>query len=70
MPDDIKIVRNNHRPTILFYNKLHEIHRQYCPELRFGQMMLNFLSSEDPFYLEDDQFIEHFEKWAKGLKSK
>ena len=68
MPDDIKIVRNNYRPT--FYSKLHEIHNRYCPELRFGQMMSNFLSSEDPFYLEDDLFIKHFEKWAKGLKSK
>ncbi|MBO5435055.1 hypothetical protein J6A31_04460 [bacterium] len=68
MPDlNLHEKRNNYRPE--FYAKLQEIHSTYCPELRFGQMLVNFLSDgKDPFYWEDEKFIEVFEEWARGLK--
>lgn len=39
-----------------------------CPDLRFMQLMCNFMSwlGYDGFYLEDDVFIEKFKEFMKG----
>lgn len=38
------------------------------PDWRFGQLMCNVLNSmeQDPFFPEDDQMIEYFEKYFEG----
>lgn len=40
------------------------------PDLRFMQLMSNFATwyGADPFYLEDDEFVEKFEEYMKSLK--
>lgn len=40
---------------------------ELLPDLRFGQMMSNFLFQlpRDPFFYEDNEFIEKFEKYMK-----
>ena len=36
-----------------------------CPDLRFMQLMSNFAVwyGEDPFYMEDDEFLTQFQKF-------
>lgn len=47
-----------------FLDKLGEIWERECPDWRFGQLMFNFISEYgDPFYMEEDQFIEALEKF-------
>jgi len=54
-----------------FYDKMKEIHKREFPDWRFGQFMLNFFSYYgDPFYLEEDKFIEKLEDYVKFLNSK
>jgi hypothetical protein len=37
------------------------------PDMRFGQLMYNFFHEcGDPFYLEDDKFLEEFKKYYEG----
>lgn len=38
------------------------------PDWRFGQLMCNVLNSmgQDPFFPEDDEMIEYFEKYFEG----
>lgn len=40
-----------------------------CPDWRFMQLMSNFMSwlGRDPFYMEDDQFVEKFEEFIKTI---
>lgn len=40
------------------------------PDWRFGQLMCNMLGSmsRDPFFPEDDEMIEHFEKFFEKEK--
>lgn len=48
-----------------FYNKLKEVHAKSFPDWRFGQLMFNFISEcGDPFYWEEDKFIEEIKKYA------
>jgi len=47
-----------------FYAELQRIHIQYFPDLRFGQFMVNFLKRTDPFYWEEDEFIERLRKYV------
>ena len=35
-----------------------------CPDMRFGQLMVNVFGEKDPFYIEDDEAIEMIEKWV------
>jgi hypothetical protein len=43
-----------------FYNKLCKIHKEKFPDWRFGQLVFNFIRwYGDPFYLEEDKFIEN-----------
>ena len=39
-----------------------------CPDWRFGQLMYNFFSEYgDPFYWEEDKFLNKFEEYMKKL---
>ena len=49
-----------------FYEKLCEIHKEKFPDWRFGQLVFNFMRwYGDPFYLEEDKFMEKFEEYCK-----
>lgn len=41
--------------------------KQYCPDLRFMQLISNFqqYSMRDCFYMEDDEFLENFNSYIK-----
>lgn len=60
-----KKIRNENRQK--FYAELQRIHETYCPELRFGQMILNFMGSKSPFCLEDGKFIAELQSWAEEI---
>lgn len=48
-----------------FYDELREVHAKSFPDWRFGQLMFNFISEcGDPFYWEEDEFIEEIKKYA------
>ena len=48
------------------YNELCRIHKEYCPDWRFGQFIMNLLSQlGDIFYIEDDCIIERIENYFK-----
>lgn len=48
------------------YNELCRIHKEYCPDWRFGQFIMNLLSQlGDIFYIEDDCIIEKIESYFK-----
>ena len=51
-----------------FYDKMKEIHKEKFPDLRFGQLMINFLRwyGRDPYYLEEDKFLERFEEFVNS----
>ncbi len=52
-----------------FYNKLKEIHKKEFPDCRFGQFIVNFISwYGDPFYLEENKFLEKVEEFVKSIK--
>lgn len=53
-----------------FYDELKYIHKKYCPDWRFGQMMVNVLGKmqsegRDPFFPEEDRMIRYFEDYFK-----
>lgn len=52
-----------------FYEKLKAYHRAYFPDLRFGQLINNFLSwaGTDGFYLEEDKFLEKFKEYIEAV---
>lgn len=43
----------------------------YTPQLRFMQAIVNFQrhKGNDCFYMEDDQFLEEFERFLKELSN-
>lgn len=43
--------------------------KQYCPDLRFMQLIDNFqrFSIRDCFYMEDDEFLENISTYIKSL---
>lgn len=49
-----------------FYKELCEIHKKECPDWRFSQFIMNFLSwyGKDPFYLEEDNFLEKIKEFV------
>ena len=48
-----------------FYDELKNIHKKSFGQWRFGQLMFNFISEcGDPFYWEEDKFIEEIKKYA------
>lgn len=48
------------------WQKIAEIHEQF-PDWRMGQFMFNVLSlfQEDPYFLEDDEFIDKIREMLK-----
>ena len=54
-----------------FYNELAKIHKESFPDWRFGQFMMNFLSwyGYDPFYIEENKFIEKLNEYVASLKN-
>ena len=55
-----------------FYDELKEIHKKSFPDMRFGQLMMNFLGfvnstkKRDPFFPEEDEMIELFKEYANS----
>lgn len=45
--------------------RLGRLWQRYCPDWRFMQLMSNFALwyGVDPFYMEDDQFVEKFKEF-------
>ena len=47
-----------------FMEELTYYWQKYCPDWRFGQLMYNFIATMgDPFYWEEDKFMEKFEEF-------
>ena len=42
------------------------------PDWRFSQLMMNFFTwfGLDPFYLEDDEFLDQFKKFINEIKGR
>lgn len=53
-----------------FYDKIKNDHKQYFPDLRFGQLMINFFQwyGTDPFYLEEDRFLRIWDEFVNQYK--
>lgn len=50
----------------IFYDKLKTIHKTYVPDWRVGQLMYNFFRVYgDPFFLEEDEFLEAIEDYIR-----
>lgn len=50
-----------------FLKEIGKIWKDRVPDWRFGQLMFNFFSKEgDPFYWEEDAFIEKLKKYLGG----
>ena len=45
--------------------RLGRLWQYYCPDWRFMQLMSNFALwyGKDPFYMEDDEFVEKFKEF-------
>ena len=43
-----------------FYKELGRIHKEYFPDWRYGQFIVNFLRwyGRDPFFLEEDAMLK------------
>ena len=55
-----------------FYDELKEIHKKSFPDMRFGQLMMNFLGfvnstkKRDPFFPEEYEMLELFKEYANS----
>jgi len=50
-----------------FFDELEKVWKKYFPDWRFGQLMYNFFSVYgDPFYWEEDKFLENLREYAKN----
>ena len=54
-----------------FCSELANIWATECPDLRFGQLMVNVLGEmqaegKDPFYFEEDEMLGYFRKYFKN----
>lgn len=52
-----------------FYTKLCELHKQYVPDWRFGQLVSNYANDtgRDIFFDEEGNTLELIEKWLKKI---
>ena len=56
-----------------FYDELKEIHKKSFPDMRFGQLMMNFLGfvnstkKRDPFFPEEDEMLKLFKEYTNSL---
>lgn len=53
-----------------FCNELATIWETQCPDWRFSQLVLNVMESGEmknaiPFYVEDDEMMDHFKSFFK-----
>lgn len=54
-----------------FYDEMKKLHMERMPDIRFGQLMCNFLGwvyqtyKIDPFFLEEDKMMQFFEKYSE-----
>ena len=54
------------------YDELKEIHKKSFPDMRFGQLMMNFLGfvnstkKRDPFFPESEEMLELFKEYANS----
>lgn len=54
-----------------FYEILKRIHKDYFPDWRFSQLMINFIRYYgDPFYLEEDKFLEKLGEFVDTVTKK
>lgn len=67
-------MRNPNRLDNL-YEQLHQVHKQYVPDWRFGQFISNFLSwwasetgQNDIWFEEDYEWIKHIQEFGKVIK--
>lgn len=55
-----------------FYKEMKEIHREYFPDWRFGQLCSNFfdwlfeVKSIDLFFPEEDEMLKYLREYAEG----
>lgn len=49
----------------VIYNEIEKLHKEYCPDWRIGQLMINFLRwlECDPFYYEDKRLLEKIKEF-------
>ena len=58
-----------------FYTELCQIHKEYFPDLRFGQLCSNFFGwlmgtkHVDLFFPEEDKMLEYLHEYCKGIVS-
>ena len=56
-----------------FYDELKEIHKKSFPDMRFGQLMMNFLGfvnstkKRNPFFPEEDEMLKLFKEYTNSL---
>lgn len=56
-----------------FYDEMKKIHKKSFPDLRFGQLMSNFLGwlysvkGRDPFFPEEEDMVEYFREYANSV---
>lgn len=54
-----------------FYEILKRIHKDYFPDWRFGQFVVNFMGYYgDPFYLEEDEFLKKLGEFVDTVTKK
>lgn len=55
----------------VFMSELERVWTQYYPDLRFGQLMMNFLNyvalehKRDPFFPEESEMLKYLKEYAK-----
>lgn len=55
----------------VFMRELERVWTQYYPDLRFGQLMMNFLNyvalghKRDPFFPEKSEMLKYLKEYAK-----
>ena len=64
-------MRNPERLDSVYFH-LCEIHKKSFPDMRFGQLMMNFLGfvnstkKRDTFFPEEDEMVELFKEYANS----
>lgn len=54
-----------------FYKELCDLHKNYLPDWRFGQLIFNFISETgDPFFYEEEAMIEMLKKYIAKVTGK
>ena len=56
-----------------FYHELNELHKEFCPDTRFGQLMIGFsywikaVKDHDGFYTEEDEMLEFLREYLSEI---